>query len=307
MLACALLASGPALAVSYTFAALPPGFNATALNDVGQVAGTMASPASTLPLPVVYAGNTVTVLLRNPTFGGGIVAVTGINDAGDVLLNSVAMGGSSPFALFGGVETGIALPSGALNGGFGNAINTLRQVVGGSVTVAAPGSGQFSSNAFIASGGTAALLRAPGSVSSDATGINDAGLIVGTFVDATSGYVTKGFLDDGGTFTTITVPGATTTLPVAINDAGEIAGTYSDAAGQGHGFVDVGGAFSDVAGPGGDFLPVGLNNLGQLVGTFGGTGLSYIATPQVATVPEPATAALLGGSLLALASLRRRR
>jgi len=70
------------------------------------------------------------------------------------------------------------------------------------------------------------------------------------------------------------------------------------------GFTDSGGVFSDVAGPdGAAFLPVGLNSAGQLVGTFGGIGLSYMAT-LAAAVPEPGSLALLGSVLVLGAAVR---
>ena len=48
-------------------------------------------------------------------------------------------------------------------------------------------------------------VEVPGSGSTDANGINDAGQIVGTFMDGSAGR--HGFLYDAGTFTTIDVPG----------------------------------------------------------------------------------------------------
>jgi hypothetical protein len=49
--------------------------------------------------------------------------------------------------------------------------------------------------------------------------------------------------------------------------------TQRQAAGGQHGFTRAAGVFSDITGPGGAaFLSVDLNNMGQLIGTFGGTG-----------------------------------
>ncbi len=58
------------------------------------------------------------------------------------------------------------------------------------------------------------------------------------------------------------------------------------------------------------FIPEAVNNLGTLAGPLAtpGDGLfgsSFIATPQA--VPEPVTAAVLGGGLLVLDAIRRRR
>ena len=66
--------------------------------------------------------------------------------------------------------------------------------------------------------------------------------------------------------------------------------------------------FSDVTGPDGTaFLGSSVNNRGQLIGTFAGGGLSYLATPvAAAAVPDPGLAALLGGVLALGAAVRRR-
>src|SRR5262249_52781439 len=64
----------------------------------------------------------------------------------------------------------------------------------------------------------------PGASGSAATGINDAGLIVGNQVD--SDGVFHGFLLSGGVYTTLDVPGAIGTRANGINDAGLIVGIY---------------------------------------------------------------------------------
>jgi probable HAF family extracellular repeat protein len=98
-------------------------------------------------------------------------------------------------------------------------------------------------------------------------GINDAGQIVGTFVDGQQGH---GFLDVNGTFSTIDVPGAQFTSPNDINNAGQIVGWFFDNGGPAHGFLYVGGTFSRIDVPGAfGTLPQGINNAGQIVGWFG--------------------------------------
>jgi uncharacterized membrane protein len=55
-----------------------------------------------------------------------------------------------------------------------------------------------------------------------ATGINDAGQVVG--YDCTSLGMCQSFIDTGGTFTTISVPGALDTYAYGVNDAGQVVG-----------------------------------------------------------------------------------
>jgi len=67
-----------------------------------------------------------------------------------------------------------------------------------------------------------------------AVGINNAGQIVGSYLDA---GIFHGFLLSGGTFTTIDVAAATHgTRAFGINDAGTIVGSFENASGE-HGFV----------------------------------------------------------------------
>src|SRR5918997_11872 len=73
-------------------------------------------------------------------------------------------------------------------------------------------------------------IDVPGEVDTVATGINDAGQIVGYF------SFTHGFLDTGGNFTQIDVPGEADTVAFGINDAGQIVGSFLDSTGI-HGFL----------------------------------------------------------------------
>ena len=66
-------------------------------------------------------------------------------------------------------------------------------------------------------------IDVPGSFSTLANGINDAGQVVGTYTNSAG---TFGFLESGGSYTTIDVPGATRTEANGINDAGQVVGTY---------------------------------------------------------------------------------
>jgi hypothetical protein len=94
-------------------------------------------------------------------------------------------------------------------------------------------------------------------------GINDAGDIVGWYLDKTG--VQHGFLQPAkGDAVTIDNPGGATT-PEGINNTGEISGLYTDTAGNRHGFIyDIAKAkFTELKVPGSTFVEAwGLNDDG---------------------------------------------
>jgi probable HAF family extracellular repeat protein len=74
-------------------------------------------------------------------------------------------------------------------------------------------------------------------------------------------------------YTTLDDPLATNgTFATGVNASGQVVGSYNDAAGNAHGFLYSGGTYTTFndpdAGNGGDTLADGINNLGQIVGTF---------------------------------------
>ena len=77
----------------------------------------------------------------------------------------------------------------------------------------------------------------PNSVSTNPTGINEAGAITGFYADAN--FLNHGFVRaQDGTITTFDTPGASQgTIPAAINASGAITGNYVDANGVNHGFL----------------------------------------------------------------------
>jgi probable HAF family extracellular repeat protein len=79
-------------------------------------------------------------------------------------------------------------------------------------------------------------------------GINDSGVIVGSYTDASG--ATHGFVDDRGKFTTLDFPGSTSTYAQGINNSGTIVGWYLDALGLGHGFRYQHGEFTEIDAPG---------------------------------------------------------
>jgi hypothetical protein len=83
---------------------------------------------------------------------------------------------------------------------------------------------------FFYSGESYSNVAVPGSVYTEATGINNAGQIVG-------GYSGGGFLYSGGTYTTLSVPLATFSSAHSINNVSQIVEYYVDRSDLAHGFL----------------------------------------------------------------------
>jgi probable HAF family extracellular repeat protein len=110
-------------------------------------------------------------------------------------------------------------------------------------------------------------------------GVNSAAVIVGTYTD--TGGVPHGFVFDGSVFRDL-IPAPPTFMPrvhfTDINDHGQIVGYASDNFGGDFGFVYsytgtnyAGGTYGLLAVPGGPFIhstPFGINNNGQIVGSY---------------------------------------
>jgi hypothetical protein len=73
----------------------------------------------------------------------------------------------------------------------------------------------------------------PDAATTQVFGVNNAGQIVGVFLDNRGAH---GFLKIGGSFTTIDMPGALATAAKDINDKRQIVGTFVDSRGT-HGFL----------------------------------------------------------------------
>ncbi len=116
----------------------------------------------------------------------------------------------------------------------------------------------------------------PGAALTGASGINDAGQVVGFYGPGGSRH---GFLLSSGSFSTIDFPGATQTAGVGnigINNAGQIVGGFCGGVGvscffgNNDGFLLSSGSFSTIPNfPGAVATDArGINNVGQIVGNF---------------------------------------
>jgi uncharacterized membrane protein len=206
-----------------------PGASATlagGINDLGQVAGTYAdqvasAPGTPLPLHgfIRQPGGRITTVDLPARFAA--TAVSDINNRGQVTGQAVDAAGQTFGYLRqpGGRVRIIDLPGRAGVGGV-VALNDRGQVVGlwddeGATLANEPGS----RHGFVWDDGRLRKFDAPGSLSTGALGINNAGQVTGSF-DDTAGH--HGFLLRRDRFSTIDAPGRTVTDAWGINDLGEI-------------------------------------------------------------------------------------
>jgi uncharacterized membrane protein len=89
--------------------------------------------------------------------------------------------------------------------------------------------------------GTISSVTFPGPLLTYAQGLNDAGDVVGIYVDAQQQI--HGFVLQGTTYSSLDFPGAVATEALGINNHGDIVGNYTDSKGRVHGFVRIHGYF----------------------------------------------------------------
>lgn len=145
----------------------------------------------------------------------------------------------------------------------------------------------------------------PVNFNSQATGLNNAGTVVGFYMPTATTSV--GFLDQGGSISQIDPFASMFTQALGINNLGEIVGFYVDTATNiQHGYVDINGNFTTIDPPGSLNTTInGVNDRGQIVGfetLANDSVVGFVGTPA----PEPGTMLLMGCALAALGVARRR-
>ena len=110
-------------------------------------------------------------------------------------------------------------------------------------------------------------IDVPGATETDANDINDAGVIVGFYVDPSG--MDHGWVRVGGTFRNVDVPGAAGTFAYGINDSNQIVGWYTDSGLAEHGFMLDKGTFTTIDFPGASLTNVwSINGTGTVAGTY---------------------------------------
>jgi probable HAF family extracellular repeat protein len=103
--------------------------------------------------------------------------------------------------------------------------------------------------------------------SSQATGIDDSGTVVGFEQASPAATTASGFILKNNKLTVLNFPGSTFTQALGINTRGEVVGAYNDANGATHGFTYRNNRFAQVDAPNAVSTVVnGINKNGRIVG-----------------------------------------
>jgi uncharacterized membrane protein len=132
----------------------------------------------------------------------------------------------------------------------------------------------------------------PTNDNSQATGVNDAGEVVGFYQNGpNSSPIFTAFVDNAGTITHFEFPGSASTQALGVNDQGDIVGDYV-LGGETFGFLWDDGKFITINPPGVTSSTAnGINDLGQIVGFYTNAGGSTIGFET--RIPEPSTWAMM--------------
>jgi hypothetical protein len=116
-------------------------------------------------------------------------------------------------------------------------------------------------------------INPPGASYTTAAGLNNTGLVVGTFELPGQQLEAFSYTVGAGKYTAISAPGALYTIALGVNDSGTIAGTFTTPDNITHGFFLNGAKFTqyDLSGAPGTVVH-GINNAGDFVGTSGSNG-----------------------------------
>ena len=226
-----------------------------AVRVVGVIALCLAGPGALVVTAdhIQYAFSSVDA----PAELGAFTSVYGNNNAGVLVGNFV----TPDDALVGFItEKGVFTEE---TGGALNDVNDRGESVGGFVDA------DGIEHSFVRSkGGEFTVLPdVPGAVLTEATSINNQGIIVGFYFD--ENFAPHGFILRDGAFTLVDYPGGTRTILTRINERGQITGIRRDPDGHRRGFVIDNGVVTTIDVPGSRNTRIGgINNQGHVVGYY---------------------------------------
>lgn len=284
MFAAVVGAAARADAQNYTYTKIMvPGSTwteASGINDAGVVVGTYTDA-----LGIAHAfkyENGVYTTIDFPDMAHNYAF--GINNAGHIVgsFSPVMPRGPYSASLFAdGAWSAYDFPGHETDG---RAINASGHIVGiYNAGVGTPDHG------FLKVGDTYTGIDFPGAPITYVLGLNDAGLITGTYQDAMG--VTRGFVYNGGTYSSIMHPTASETVVAGINNANSLVG-WKFEGGRTGSYVLSQGKYRPVIVPfnkATDTEARAINNAGAIVGSYLApdcvTGCSFLATPAPSAAP----------------------
>jgi probable HAF family extracellular repeat protein len=153
-------------------------------------------------------------------------------------------------------------PGFSLRGGWHGASRKQVEQMGYGGSVSQPRNGCDRQHWFFYIDSTFSAIHVPGASDDGASGIKDAGHLVGSFDGE------HGFLYANGTFSTTDVPGTIRNGTSDINNAGHIVGSFEDHTGRPHGFLYADSILSTIDVPGALLTEaIGINAAGHITMT----------------------------------------